>query len=88
VEHTLGGHERLYHLLSDVPRAQGPILIGGLHYREVEEFALLLIVCEIVVQYDVKLGIKVMMVLTGVLFEYISDKLVLSFFKSLTVWTS
>lgn len=49
---------------------------------------MLLIVCEVVVQYDVKLGIKVMMVLTGVLFEYISDKLVLSFFKSLTVWTS
>jgi len=68
--------------------AQGPILIGRLHNREVEEFALLLVLREVVVQYDVKLGIKAKEVLTGVLFEYISDKLVLSFFKSLTVCTS
>lgn len=68
--------------------AQGPVLIGRLHDGEVEEFALFLVLREVVVQNDVELGINEVKGLTGVLFEYIRDKLVVSFLKSATVCTS
>ncbi len=52
---TLRRHEGFNHLFCDMARPKSPVLVRGLHNREVEELALLFIFCQVVVEYNVKL---------------------------------